>query len=318
MDKSAQTLTRYLLGELSDSEQAALEEKYFTDPQVFDKMVKAENELVDNYARGLLNPESREKFEQYYLAHAKRRERAEFAQTLVTKLDQFETHRSESLVREVPGWRRLLPDLSGGHRAFAFSISLALLLLLLGLGVLFFKTRRSQEELARTQAANAAQQQRDSELQEQLANERTRANDSNDELNRARPQVTKSQPKAPSTQTTTAFVTLLLTAGGIRGTDTALAPEIIIPTGTEQVRIQVNLRESGYSNYRVVLQAVGGETIFSRQGVKPQATKSGSTFVINVPARRFASGDYILTLRGVRPDAEIDDVSKSIFRVVKK
>ena len=106
-------MTRYLLGELSDSERAALEEKYFTDPKVFDDMVKAENELSDNYARGLLNPESREKFEQYYLAHPKRRERAEFAQTLVTKLDQFETDRSEPLVREVPGWRRLLPALSG-------------------------------------------------------------------------------------------------------------------------------------------------------------------------------------------------------------
>ena len=308
-------MTRYLLGELSDSEQAALEEKYFTDPQVFDKMVKAENELVDNYARGLLDPESREKFEQYYLAHPKRRERAEFAQTLVTKLDQFEADGAVALVGQVSWWRRLLPALSG--RAFAFSMSLALLLLVLGLGALVFTTRRSQEELARTQAVHAAQEQRDRELQQQLANEQARINDSNDELNRERASVTRSQPKAP-VQTTPAFVTLLLTAGGIRGTDTALAPEIIIPTGTEQVHIQLNLRENDYSNYHVVLQAVGGKTIFSRQGVKPKATKSGSTFVIIVPAGRFAVGDYILTLRGVRPDSEVDDVSKSLFRVAKK
>jgi hypothetical protein len=317
MNTSAQTMTRYLLGELPDSQQAALEEKYFTDPKVFDDIVKAENELVDNYARGLLNPESREKFEQYYLAHSKRRERAEFAQTLVTKVDQFETDRSGTLVREVPWWRRIVPALSGGRRAFAFSMSLALLLLLLGLGALFFKTRRAQEELARNQAAHAAQEQRDRELQQQLANERTRIND-HDELNRARPQATSSPPEAPAIHATPAFVTLLLTAGGIRGSDTALAPEIIIPTGTEQVHIQLNLRETDYSNYHVVLQAVGGKTIFSRQGVKPKATKSGSTFVIIVPARTFAAGDYILTLRGVRPDAEVDDVSKSLFRVTKK
>jgi hypothetical protein len=37
-----------------------------------------------------------------------------------------------------------------------------------------------------------------------------------------------------------------------------------------------------------------------------------------VPARKFAGGDYILTLRGVNRDGEIDDLSKSIFRVVKK
>src|SRR5713101_766427 len=90
MNESEQTMARYLLGELSDAEQAALEEKYFTDPQVFDKMVKTENELVDDYARGRLTPQLRERFEQYYLAHPKRRERAKFAQALATKLDQIE------------------------------------------------------------------------------------------------------------------------------------------------------------------------------------------------------------------------------------
>jgi hypothetical protein len=35
MDESEQMMTRYLLGELSESEQSALEEKYFIDPQVF-------------------------------------------------------------------------------------------------------------------------------------------------------------------------------------------------------------------------------------------------------------------------------------------
>src|SRR5258705_11777774 len=99
MNKSAQTMTRYLLGELSDSEQAALEEKYFTDPKVFDKMVKAENELVDNYARGLLNPEWREKIEQNYVAHPKRRDRAEFAHTLATKHDQFQADGALRVVR---------------------------------------------------------------------------------------------------------------------------------------------------------------------------------------------------------------------------
>jgi hypothetical protein len=33
---------------------------------------------------------------------------------------------------------------------------------------------------------------------------------------------------------------------------------------------------------------------------------------------RFASGDYVLTLRGIDPDGEVDDLSKSLFRVEKK
>ena len=313
-------MVRYLLGELSDSEQAALEEKYFTHPQVFDELVKAENELVDDYACGRLSPQLRKRFEQYYLAHSKRRERAKFAQALATKLDQVGSdHPAVDPGIKLAPWRRLLlPKLFGEGRAFASSMALALFLLTLGGGWLLLRNRRLQEELAQTQAAHAAQEQRDRDLQQQLAKERTRINDSNDELNRARPQATRSQPKAPPMHTTPAFVTLLLTAGGIRGADTGSAPRLIIPTGTEQVRIQLNLKEGDYSNYRVVLQAFGGKTIFSRQGVKPKAAKSGSTFVIIVPARRFAAGDYILTLRGVRADAEVDDVSKSIFRVAKQ
>ena len=320
MNESDQTMTRYLLGDLSESEEAALEEKYFTDPQVFDQVVSTENELVDKYARGRLTPDLRERFAQNYLADPRRRDRARFAQALVTKLDQIEVDQEAPVawVRQVPWWQRLLPALPGGNRAFAFSISLALLLLMLGMGALFFKTRRLRGELAQTQAAHEALEQRDRELQQQLANERTRMNDLNDELNRARSQVNRSQPEFPATRTTPAFVTLLLTASGIRGADTGSAPRLIVPTGTEQVRIQLNLKESDYSNYRVVLQAVGGETIFSRQGIKPKATKSGSTFVVIVPARSFAAGDYILTVRGVRPDAEVDDVSKSIFHVEKR
>jgi hypothetical protein len=137
-------------------------------------------------------------------------------------------------------------------------------------------------------------------------------------LNRPSVEVRKSQPQTTETHATPAFVTLLLTAGETRGADTGSAPALVVPTGTQQVRIQLNLRQGGYTNYRIVLQAIGGDTIFSWQGIKPKAIKSGSTFVITVPARRLASGDYILTLRGVRPDAEVDDVSKSIFRVSKK
>ena len=48
-------MRRYLLGELSESEQSDLEEKYFTDPQVFNQVLKTERELVDAYVRGQLS-----------------------------------------------------------------------------------------------------------------------------------------------------------------------------------------------------------------------------------------------------------------------
>ncbi len=318
MNESARTIIRYLLGELSDSEQTALEDKYFTDPQVFDKMVKTENELVDNYARGRLNPQLRERFEQYYLADPQRRERAKFAQVLVAKLDQELSPRASdhSGVQALPWWRLLLTEIFGKSPAFAFS-ALILLLLMFGAGWLFLQGKRLRQELIQTQSARATQEKRERELQEEIANQRTRMENLNAELYRARSQG-RSQAESPVTRAVPAFVTLLLTTGGTRGLDAGAAPKLTIPAGTRRVRLQLSQREHEYPSYRAVVAPIGGQTIFTRQGLKPKTTKSGTVFVLVVPAGKFLTGDYVLSLQGVRPDGEVDDVSKSLFRVERK
>jgi anti-sigma factor RsiW len=66
---SNQAIVQYLLGELSETDASALEHEYFTDPQFFDQVVDAENDLVDKHARGQLSPPMQERFETYFLAH---------------------------------------------------------------------------------------------------------------------------------------------------------------------------------------------------------------------------------------------------------
>ena len=115
MTKSDQNMTRYLLGELSEQERAALEQQYFDDPQVFEQVLRSESELVDGYVRGQLSAEAREQFEQTYLKHPKRRERVKFAEALVNRIDQNETAEpSEKPVGVISRWRRL-PSQAGDH-----------------------------------------------------------------------------------------------------------------------------------------------------------------------------------------------------------
>ncbi len=319
MNSSESIIRRYLFGELSEDEQAALEERYFTDQQVFDQVVEAENKLVDDYARGRLTPQSHQKFEQYYLTHPSRKERSKLAQALVTKLDHAEEDHwaADFPVKTVPWWRRVLQPVPATNRALAFSVSLALLLLMLGAVWLLLQTRRLREDLVQNQSARGAQEQRERDMQQQLADERNRTKDLSDELARLRSQVRESPPEGPANPATRTIATLLLTALGTRRAEMRPAPTLTIPTGTEQVRIQLSVRGSDYPKYNAVLQAIGGEAVFSRDGLKPKITKSGATFVLMAPARDFATGDYILTLRGVGVDGEVDDVSKSIFRVKK-
>jgi anti-sigma factor RsiW len=83
-------LTRYLFGEFSEDERAALEERYISDPRLFDEVVRAESDLLDDYVRGTLTPEIRERVERVYLTHPQRRERLKFAEALLTKLERTE------------------------------------------------------------------------------------------------------------------------------------------------------------------------------------------------------------------------------------
>jgi len=90
MTDPEQIATRYLLGELSEAEQAMLEEKYFTDERVFEQVLKSESELLDRYVRSELSAPARERFEQSYLNNPRRRERMRFAEALATRLDRIE------------------------------------------------------------------------------------------------------------------------------------------------------------------------------------------------------------------------------------
>jgi len=315
MSNEEQITQRYLLGEMTEAEREALEREYFNDPQLFDRMVQAESELVDNYARGLLAPPVRDRFEQYYLVHFERRERAKFAATLATRVDRVSEVAPAPSARTESLWNRWLASMRRPVLAWAFS---AALLLMAAVTVWYlFQTRRAQQELARTEAERTTQERRGRESQQQVA-PASPSEKLPDEVERPRvEQQTVPPVPTPPLKAAPAFASLTLTVNGTRGADTAL-PVLVIPRETEQVRLRLNLEESDYMRYQATLQTADGEEIFTRRRLTPRNIKSGARLVLIIPARRFAAGDYILTLRGVSKAGEVEDVSKSLFSVERK
>lgn len=323
MNELERIMTRYLLGELSESEQSALEERYFTDPQVFNEVLKAESELVDGYARGQLANEVRERLERSYMAHPARSERVKFAAALTTRLDQTRvpvTSRGQSNL-PVSWWQRLLGSFRGQGPTLRFSMALATLLVVLGgLWILVDSRRRRQSELSQTEASREAEQKR-REQSQQTAEQGRRA----DESAAVGPNPQHPPPPTPIQPAPTPpqgsgprSVTLALTVGGVRGGDSNQIPTLVILPGTTQARLLLNLKENNYPSYRASLQTIAGVEVFSQRSVKPGRAKPGAGFVFTVPAHKLAGGDYIFTLRGINPDGEVDDLSKSLFRIEKR
>jgi len=313
MTNSDEMMTRYLFGELSEAEQARLEERYFIDARTFEQLAQLETELIDDYARGRLSKQMRARFERAYLRNPSRRARLKFGEALTARLDQTASSPvAEPASRRAASlWQRASSLLTSGRRAPAFSMAAALLVLSAVSVWLFIQSQRLRQDLARTRDAQSAQAQQGREAEQQLASERTRTQELIAELERARAEAQPQPPTAP-------VASLVLIVGGARAVDTGAPPTLVLRKETQQVRLQLKLKENAYQSYQLTLQAVGGEEILNRQHFKPLANKSGASFVLTLPASQVKAGDYILTLRGYRQSGELEDVSQSLFRVEKK
>lgn len=81
-DALEERIHRYLLGDLPEEEQSALEQVFLDDGEVFEQVWAAENDLVDRYVRGKLTPAEKHLFEENYLASPAHCERLAFAKKL--------------------------------------------------------------------------------------------------------------------------------------------------------------------------------------------------------------------------------------------
>jgi hypothetical protein len=80
-------MKRYLLGRASPEERVDLENRYFSDASLFERLTEAENDLIDSYVRGELSDFDRQEFERQYLGSPQRRARVQFANAL-TEISQ--------------------------------------------------------------------------------------------------------------------------------------------------------------------------------------------------------------------------------------
>ena len=88
-------IKRYLLGELDDGTRAQVEQRLLSDGEVFEELLVAEDEIIDDYASGRLDPEERADFEAHFLATPDRQQKLRFARALhrhaMTLANELET-----------------------------------------------------------------------------------------------------------------------------------------------------------------------------------------------------------------------------------
>ena len=266
-------LVRYLLGLLPEEEADRLDEASIADDEVVARLRSVENDLVDAYVRGLLDPETRARFESFYLKSPRRREKVKFAERFLGAVDRL----------PAPG----AAPAGRAHSKFAWLVAIAALLFL-ACGLLLLQDLRLGRVLDQAQRDGAAIGGRAQGLARQLADART----ANDDIAKELARVRSARPTAM-----TALVLLPQTR--------AIGPvsTIAVPSGADLVAFDLRLEANDFARYQAALRDPATNQIVWRSGVlTPGASPGPPTISVSVPARVLKPRHYSFELSG-RPAA---------------
>lgn len=308
-NSQAGPMRRYLLGLLPEPEQVALEERFFEDGEILNEMRAVERDLVDAYVRGQLAPDEKSVFESHYLSVHRHAERVAFARDLLRLADAEPdlTPQTGSTESREPFWRKWLSLFQTPR--FAMSATLAMIAILVVSGPLLFRERaRWRQELAKSQAEQAAQKEKLSALEQEIAKGRANAAQLAAELERLRQQSARpTEPASPAT--IFSFLLLTTTRDQVEQQTLRLAPN------ATQVRLQMKIRAGWYKSYRVRIDPVDGGKTFESAAVTARSAGITTTLSVLVPARNLPPGDYNLELSGIDANGGAESIENYSFRV---
>jgi hypothetical protein len=312
------SMKRYLLGELAEPEQQALEERLMTSDEYFDQLLIAEDDLVDEYLRGTLSAREKERFNGHFLCTPERRHKLNFSRSL----QRYVATHAETQRRTVWGWPGF-PNLQRlPHRILEWSLAAALSLIVLGGGWLTYRIQGLEQlfEQARSQPMIPAGQPQD--WQQQLTQLRGRNDQLVRELQHQEQQQAALQEELNALKASTpqrslsAMMAFALIPDQVRGMHGR--QKVAPPAGASWVQLQLDLGMGEYKRYQAVLQKAEGEEIWSQNTPKVKVGKDSEMVVLTLPAGLLRRGYYILKLSGMDARGSFEEVAKYYFRVVQK
>jgi hypothetical protein len=302
---------RFLLGDLSESERAEVEDRFLANDHFFQELLIGEDDLIDAYVSGQLPAAEQALFERSCLSTPRGQERVEFARTLFNSISgKTKTVVATTREQDTTGswWRSLFSKFFGGRLALGFTLATALLVFVLGglwLLVERGRTRRTpqQEQARQTTAVQPRESPQPTTAAEQEPS----------------PQEKETPKPAPSKETqkksSPVVATFTLLPGMVRGESGANS--IILPGGATEAHLRLVLDGETYKQYRATLSTAEGRKLWGRVITKGASNKSANP-TLSLPAELLKSGDYVLDLSGANADGEWESVADYSFRVVRK
>jgi hypothetical protein len=284
-------LARYVLGLLPDAEAERLDEQSIVDDEIATRLRSVEDDLVDGYVRGTLDGELLERFESWYLASPRRRDKVAFARQLLNAIDRPPTS-AATATRPVAS----LPGLVSRRPPFIWLATAAVLLLVCGL--LFLQDVRLRRGLLDARHDGVALDSRGRDLARELGEQRVASDTLKKEIERLRAARPLALVLRPATR--------------------AAAPVsvIAVPPGLDVVAFDLELEPSEFSQYEVALKDPVTNRIVWRSGVvTPVPSRRVPAVAVAVPANLLRPQHYSFELSGRAAGAAFTVVGSYAFQM---
>ena len=292
-------LVRYILGQVSREERVGLEERYFTDSDLFEELVATENDLIDAYARGQLSGVERFQFEGRFLATPELRERVRAARSLAGYSSELPSSKSPRLGKLMAGENAMSPGLR-------FAFPTAIIVVLIWVSWMTISDLRLRRQIDQTNAERAALQQQQQQAQRQIADLSARIQQLQ-ETN----QTQEIAQLGPAGQP----IIWLTLAPGLQRSPGKVS---VLPISSDlsDVLLLLLTRPGPYSSYSISLETPEGKQVLKRDSLKALPTADGKVIRLFLPPRALGRGDYIVRLFGRSPNAATEEIAAYSLRVI--
>ena len=332
-------VTRYLLGQLPESEIQRLDALRTTDENFRQRVRIVEDDLIDCFSKGQLQGEDLMRFRRYFLASSVNRERVKVAQGFLDDLNVV--YDSEDQPRWLPAALRtpaVLQMLATARQsliplqAFWLTIRQPFLMGMWGTSLILVVwcvflayevvvlNKRNAEFAANTPAVEPATPAVPaSNANDQLAQQLDQTRETLGQLKTAAlrtestPAPTASaQPDNTSLQP--ASFSLRPASRGAEG-----VPELTVNSSTEEVLFQLELGRDDRASYRAELRAQpDGQRLWQSGTLKARAKDYGKTLEVKVPAAQLKTRAYTLKVYGTNSSGTPEEALNYSFRINKQ
>lgn len=332
---NGETITRYLLGELSIDEQEPID-LGFADEEFYERVLSVEEDLIDAYVQGKLPQARRKSFERRFLNTPDQRERVAMARGMfeaITELQQEKAAQTAAAreqitgsapAEESPSFRqRLRAFFSDLNPAAGWAMAAASLLLFLGAAYLFIQGRQAQSQIARLQNDNQALQARNAEqkslfereiegAREQMKQKDAALTESGAQNEKLRKQLETIQSgKGLSYLPSSGFKTAQFEASlpfpkGSEDKPIELNKTLLLGRGANLAWLELTFPGELADHYQAALFRGAndtGEPIVTLNQLKARSANGINTLVISFPATQLPAGKYTVRLAEVKDSA---------------